>query len=253
MAQIECTLNWFYADDHDIAMFSSGRLPKRPRGIDSGLPTVGTGRYEWRGFLSPAQHAQVINPPSGAIVNWNNKSARDFGAADNNWGRGSIHRSLLLQHALDRNSTHTLDSVVAAMNRAATQDLRVMEVLPALAAVLDTGPAPTPRAAQMLQLLKDWRAAGGSRLDRDLDGKIDDPGAAILDQAWPNITDAVMGPVLGEQLAQLASLMTRDNAPSSQGSAYLDGWYGYVDKDLRTIAGQRWRARFTRSSVAVAT
>ena len=90
----------------------------------------------------------------------------------------------------------------------------------------------------MLQLLKDWRAAGGSRLDRDLDGKIDDPGAAILDQAWPSITDAVMGPVLGEQLAQLASLMTRDNAPSSQGSAYLDGWYGYVDKDLRTIAGQ---------------
>ena len=238
MAQIEFTFNWFYADDHDIAMFSSGRLPKRPRGIDSGLPTVGTGRYEWRGFLSPAQHAQVINPPSGAIVNWNNKSARDFGAADNNWGRGSIHRSLLLQHALDRNSTHTLDSVVAAMNRAATQDLRVMEVLPALAAVLDTGPAPTPRAAQILQLLKDWRAAGGSRLDRDLDGKIDDPGAAILDQAWPSITDAVMGPVLGEQLAQLASLMTRDNAPSSQGSAYLDGWYGYVDKDLRTIAGQ---------------
>src|SRR5207245_10544686 len=54
MAQIEFTFNWFYADDHDIAMFSSGRLPKRPRGIDSGLPTVGTGRYEWRGFLLPA-------------------------------------------------------------------------------------------------------------------------------------------------------------------------------------------------------
>ena len=57
MAQIEFTFNWFYADDHDIAMFSSGRLPKRPRGIDSGLPTVGTGRYEWRGFLSPSTAA----------------------------------------------------------------------------------------------------------------------------------------------------------------------------------------------------
>jgi len=238
MAQIEFTFNWFYADDRDIAMFSSGRLPKRPRGIDSGLPTVGSGRYEWKGFLSPAEHAQGINPPSGTIVNWNNTPATGFGAADSLWGRGSIHRSLLLQHALDRSPTPTLDAVVAAMNRAATQDLRVMEVLPAIAAVLDTGPAPTPRAAQMLQLLEVWRTAGGSRLDLDLDGKIDDPGAAILDQAWPRITDAVMGPVLGNQLPQLAHLMTRDNAPSPQGSAYLDGWYGYVDKDLRTLTGQ---------------
>ena len=238
MARIEFTFNWFYADDRDIAMFSSGRLPKRPRGVDSGLPTVGSGRYEWKGFLSPAEHAQGINPPSGTIVNWNNTPATGFGAADSLWGRGSIHRSLLLQHALDRSPTPTLDAVVAAMNRAATQDLRVMEVLPAIAAVLDSGPAPTPRAAQMLQLLEAWRTAGGSRLDLDLDGKLDDPGAAILDQAWPRITDAVMGPVLGNQLPQLAHLMTRDNAPSPQGSAYLDGWYGYADKDLRMLTGQ---------------
>jgi hypothetical protein len=35
----------------------------------------------------------------------------------------------------------------------------------------------------------------------------------------------------------LAQLVTRDDAPGPGGSAYLDGWYGYVDKDLRAIGG----------------
>jgi hypothetical protein len=26
--------------------------------------------------------------------------------------------------------------------------------------------------------------------------------------------------------------MGRDDAPNAQGSSYIDGWYGYVDKDL---------------------
>jgi len=103
--------------------------------------------------------------------------------------------------------------------------------------VLDTGPAPSPREQQMLDLLDQWRSAGSSRLDGDLNGKIDDPGAAVIDAAWSKIADAVMSPVLGPQLGQLASLISRDNPPSPQGSAFQSGWYGYVDKDLRTIAG----------------
>jgi hypothetical protein len=124
------------------------------------------------------------------------------------------------------------------MNRAATQDLRNAKVLRSIRAVLETGPAPTPRDQQMLDLLKAWRASGSSRLDRDGDGKIDDPGAAIMDKAWPKIADAVMSPVLGPQLGQLASLIPRDNPANRQGSAYITGWYGYVDKDLRRVAGR---------------
>ena len=33
----------------------------------------------------------------------------------------------------------------------------------------------------------------------------------------------------------MASLIGRDNRPSNQGSAYGSGWYGYVDKDLRSL------------------
>ena len=58
--EIEFTFNWFYADKDDVAMFSSGRIPVRHPQVDIGLPTKGTGKYEWRGFLhagqAPARH-----------------------------------------------------------------------------------------------------------------------------------------------------------------------------------------------------
>jgi len=38
--------------------------------------------------------------------------------------------------------------------------------------------------------------------------------------------------------------MTRDNRANNQGSSYGSGWYGYVDKDLRTIAGRPVTKRF---------
>ena len=44
-----------------------------------------------------------------------------------------------------------------------------------------------------------------------------------------------MHPVLGPLTDRLASLMEMDDAPNPGGSAYIDGWYGYVEKDLRTL------------------
>jgi len=213
-------------------------VPRRADGVDLGLPTIGTGAYEWQGFLPASKHPQAVNPSGSTIINWNNKPAAGWTAADDEWAYGSVHRSELLQHAVNRVEKHSLGSLVAAMNRAATQDLRNAEVLPAIEAVLQTGSAPSPREQQMLALLEQWRAEGSSRLDRDLDGKIDAPGAAIMDAAWPRIADAVMGPVLGPQLADLASLISRDNRANSLGSSYGSGWYGYVDKDLRTLLGR---------------
>ena len=45
----------------------------------------GRAPYEWQGFLRTAQHPQAIDPPSGVILNWNNKPAADVGAADSNF------------------------------------------------------------------------------------------------------------------------------------------------------------------------
>jgi acyl-homoserine lactone acylase PvdQ len=244
MSRVELTFNWFYLDNHNIAMFSSGRVPVRADGVDLGLPTVGTGTAEWQGFVPTSKHPQAVNPSGSAIINWNNQPAAGWTAADDEWAYGSVHRVELLQDAVARRGTHSLGSLVAAMNRAATQDIRNAQDLPAIEAVLQTGPAPSSREQQMLALLEQWRAAGSSRLDRDLDGTIDAPGAAIMDAAWPRIADAVMGPVLGPQLADLSSLIARDNKANSQGSSYGSGWYGYVDKDLRRLVGQRVRGGF---------
>jgi len=246
MGAVEFSFNWFYADDRDIALFSSGRLPVRAAGTDPALPTVGTGEYDWRGFLPFAGHARGINPPSGAILNWNNKPAADVGASDSNFAYGSVHRVDLLTAAVAKRKKHSLVSVAAAMNKAATQDLRVLRVWPVIRDVLRTGPGPSARAEAAAALLDGWRAAGSSRLDRELDGKIDDPGAAVMDAAWPRLGDAVMGPVLGPLVDELARLHGRSDDAGPGGSAYISGWYGYVEKDLRALLGRQVRAPYSR-------
>ncbi len=232
---IEFSFNWFYADDRDIALFSSGRLPKRAAGTDPALPTVGTGEYDWRGFLTAAEHAQGINPPDGTILNWNNKPAADVGSADGNFSYGPVQRVDLFTPLVAAQRKHTLESVTSVMNKTATQDLRVLRVWPTIKAVLEGSTPPSTRAADLAGLLDVWRTKGGSRLDRDLDGKVDDPGAAAMDAAWPKLADAVLGTVLGPLTDRLAKLMDRSDDAGPGGSAYISGWYGYVDKDLRSL------------------
>jgi len=243
MNQVEFTFNWHYADDRDIAFFSSGRLPIRPRNVDPSLPTLGNGRFEWRGFLSRARHPQAVNPRNGIIRNWNNKPARGFGAADNEFSYGAVHRVDLFK---DFRRQMRLHQLVGLMNRAATRDLRAVEVWPAIAAVLRGGPAPDARTQQAADLVSAWVGRGGSRLDRNLDGGIDDPGAAVLDHAWNGLADAVLSPVLGPLTADLAAIVGRDDAPSPTGSAYGSGWYGYVQKDLRRLLGEQVGSPYSR-------
>jgi acyl-homoserine lactone acylase PvdQ len=232
---MELTFNWVYADNKDIAQFTSGRLPIRPLTVDSGLPTKGTGEYEWQGFAPPAAHPQVINPTGGVILNWNNKPARGFAAADDEWTWGSVQRVDLLWAGIARRQKHTLGSLVGVMNGAATQDLRLLRVWPVVKDVLARGTG-TPRAVAAAAQVDAWLAAGGSRLDADLDGKVDAPGAAVLDAAWPKIGNAVLASVLDEPLRQqLARLVPNDAALRPDGSSAYSGWWSYVHKDLRTL------------------
>jgi acyl-homoserine lactone acylase PvdQ len=237
-SKVELAFNWHYADSKHIAYFSSARLPLRAPGADPQLPTVGTGAYDWRGFAPASAHPQAIDPPSGYIVNWNNRPAHGFGAADDNWSYGSVHRVDLLAAGFVTKKKLTPPQVVSIMNKAATQDLRAVELLPDIAGVLETGTAPSTRAQQMLDLLQAWASKGSSRIDANLDGKIDDPGAAIMDAVWPKVAVAALSPVLGTLTDRLAQLMEIDDAPGSGGSSYIDGWYGYVDKDVRSLLGK---------------
>jgi acyl-homoserine lactone acylase PvdQ len=246
MGAVEFSFNWFYVDHRDIAFFSSGRLPLRAEGTDPALPTAGAGGYDWRGFVPFSGHASGVNPPSGVMLNWNNKPAANVGASDDNFAYGSVQRVDLLSAALAGRKKHTIVTVTGAMNKAATQDLRVHRVWPSVRAVLATGTAPSARAEAAAALLDAWRSAGSSRLDRDLDGKIDDPGAAVMDAAWPRLADAVLTPVLGPLVSRLAELHGRSDDAGPGGSAYLSGWYGYVHKDLRALLGRPVRGPYSR-------
>jgi acyl-homoserine lactone acylase PvdQ len=232
MNQLEFTFNWSYVDDKNIALFSSGRLPIRAADVASGLPTDGTGGHEWSGFEPLAQHARGVNPPSGAILNWNNKPALGYSSSDDNWSFGPVQRVQLLQAQVAKRKVHTLASLVGAMNAAATQDLRTTQVLPTLERVL--GNAPNAFDGQLLQRLESWRAAGASRLDLDGDGKIDDPGAAIMDAAWPLIADAALRPRVGALTDRLKTLIPVDDPANSGGSSFYGAWYSYVDRQLTT-------------------
>ena len=125
-----------------------------------------------------------------------------------------------------------LSTVTSAMNAAATEDVRAIDTVPLLKKLLKGTKAPNQQAAQMLQLLIDWRHNGGNRLDLNGDGEIDDPGAAIMDTAWPKIANRFMKPQIGPQLDELNSLFSRfDQPPGGQYS----GWYQYFDRDIRRL------------------
>ncbi len=232
--ELETTFNMAYASDEHVAFFSTGRLPITAPGTNPSLPTLGTGEYDWKGFLGLEEHPHEIDPSSGYITNWNNKPAPEWGAASDEWGEGPIHR-VQLYKGFKAGMSEADD--VAIMNKAATQDLRGVEIWPTIEEILNTpGPAPSALALEARKVVNKWVfKKGSSRYGKE---GPKDPGAAILDAAWKPIGEAVLTPVLGESLTnQLQGAIGANNGENSQGSSYGGGWYGYVYKSLREVLG----------------
>ena len=51
---------------------------------------------------------------------------------------------------------------------------------------------------------------------------------------------------VGNLIPELQKVQRRDNPASKSGSSFGSGWYGYVDKDLRTQAGLPVKGKFSR-------
>jgi len=231
-----------YVDSEHIAYFSTGRLPITAEGTNPQLPTLGNGEYEWKGFLSREQHPHEVDPVSGYLTNWNNKPAPGWGQASDNWSWGPIHRVQLFKGF---GSGMTEASDVSIMNKAATQDLRSVEIWPTIEAVLDTPGSKVPSALtkEAVKKLKAWVKSGSSRYGKEGPKA---PAAAIMDAIWTPIGEAVLSPVLGELLPDFASLDGANNGENSQGSSYGGGWYGYVYKSLREELGDTVAQPFSR-------
>jgi hypothetical protein len=65
-----------------------------------------------------------------------------------------------------------------------------------------------------------------------------------MDAWWPRLLEAQFKPTWGGKLYdRMLGMLDTDDEPNAagahQGSSYIVGWYGYVEKDLRTILGRR--------------
>jgi acyl-homoserine lactone acylase PvdQ len=217
------TFNWAYASRSNIAYFSSGYLPVRSEGLDRRLPTLGTGDYEWQGFLTQEEHPHSVGGPNGKLLNWNNQSAPGFMHGDGT-PYGSVHRVQLFDQFPNRVD---LAGVVGIMNRSATEDTRT-PAWPAISEVLRGSDAPSELSAAVVDLLDEWVADDAPQLDADEDGFNDHAGPTIFRELWKPLATEVMRPVFGDSVTAL------DRVRSLSGNSGSS----YMDKDLRTLLGQ---------------
>ncbi len=220
------TFNWGYVSRKATAFFSSGKLPIRARGLDRRLPTLGTGAYDWRGFLPQGAHPHDVSGPNDLLLNWNNKAAPGWMHGDDQH-LGSVHRVELFGPYPRR---PRINDVVGVMNNAATTDVMGALVWPVIRAILSRGKAPNAQTANAVQLIDKWVRRGAPTLGSPPGGHIPYSGAALFKAAWPHIFDAVMGARLGKVLGPFENLLGRD--PS------------YVEKDLTTQLGGRVLQRY---------
>ncbi|MFI7428088.1 penicillin acylase family protein [Micromonospora sp. NPDC049836] len=268
-ANVGYAFNWFYVNSTEAAYYNSGSNPVRPAGADPNLPTRAEAAYEWQGwnpdtntasYTPTGAHPQSVN--QDYYVSWNNKQARDYGAADGNFSYGAVHRADLLdgrvraalaQGKLDR------AGVVRIMADAAVTDLRGQEVLGNLLRVLTSQPVTDPTLADAVTKLQAWQRAGAKRVETAAGSKVYQHADAIriFDAWWPLLAAAQFRPGLGGDLyAALVDAIEVNEAPSGgqnggrdgaavwaaqgqphKGSAFQYGWWGYVDKDIRAVLG----------------
>jgi acyl-homoserine lactone acylase PvdQ len=253
-SNINFAFNWAYVDAKHIAYYQSGSYPQRAPGTSPDFPILGTGEYDWQGYdpqlhtleaLPFAAHPNAIDPPF--LVSWNNKQAPRWSAADDKYSFGSIYRMQLIRNFVEGDiaagKKMGVEQLVSAMDEAATQDIRMVELWPILKQLLGT--PVNSQLQEAVAKLESWSADGGHR--RDLTNKsISSPGTyqhneaiTIMDAWWPKLLEAEFGPTLGSSTmgALQGMLPFGGPAPGSEPAApdFADGWYGYVSKDVRDL------------------
>jgi hypothetical protein len=229
-------------------------------GTSPDFPILGTGEFDWQGFepklhtmetLPFGAHPNAIDPDF--LVSWNNKQAPKWSAADDMYSYGPLYRMQLIRNFIEADiaggKTMGLEQLVSAMDEAATQDIRSVQLWPLLKQMLGT--PSNPQVQEAIAKLDAWYADGGHR--RDLENKdIASPGSyqhneaiTIMDAWWPKLLEAEFLPGLGQEaFAALRGMLGFGSPePGSSPAApdFADGWYGYVSKDLRDVlaaAGQ---------------
>ncbi len=178
--------NMMFADTNGaVGYYSPGRVPVRRAG-DGSVPVPGwTGEYDWRGIIAFDTLPHELAPPSGILINANNKMVHDnypylisahwFGA----------YRAQRLEELL-RNGKHATPDSVAAVQQDVVSPM-AQEMLPLL---LERASPETDRQRAIVALLKAW--------DGDMDRKRPEP---LLFALW---MEKLKGRILNDELGELA-------------------------------------------------
>ena len=178
------SVNWYFLDQAgNIGYAIGGHYPKRPEGQDPRLPASGTGDMEWQGLKPFSTNAQVYNPDTGYIVNWNNKPSDEWDNADPwyfIWTKADRVNALARElEAKDRLTVKDVEKVNVAGSFA---DVNVRFFLPHLERAVASLPDGAPEK-RLVNLLTDWDKQW---TDQDRDGYYDSPANAVMHQ-WLTI------------------------------------------------------------------
>jgi acyl-homoserine lactone acylase PvdQ len=237
---IVVSLNLYYADVDDIGYWHTGRYPVRTQGVETRLPTWGTGEWEWHGNIPYADQPHFIadaDSPSARnyTSNWNNKPSTGWANGDDtNWGE--IHRVDALMTQMDERladeGTMSFLDVINVMNNAATVDSRVAKLGPIVTSSLNSsgGGNSCSCLGEIVSTLNDWFDAGpvgGHRIDLNNDGFYD---AAPAIRLWDAINEALVEEIFFDEIAPLRGQLGVGTVdyPGPGGSAFFDGMFNHV-------------------------
>lgn len=259
VSHINFLFNWAYVDAEHIAYALSGAMPQRARGTSPDFPILGTGQYDWKGFKPSTQsaeylpfskHPQAVDPEF--LVSWNNKQAPGWAAADDKYDYGPVFRSQMIADRVRADikgkKKATIAQLVQAMEEPASEDLVGYKLLPIILKAV--GKPKSPRLRKALATLRTWHQHGAHRRDLNRDGVDEEtPAIELMDAWWPKLLEAEFMPTLGPRVyANLEGMLQTGDVTGGSPTApdYDDGWYGYVDKDLRDLFGPQPKAPWSQ-------
>jgi acyl-homoserine lactone acylase PvdQ len=256
----DLTFNWFYVDDKHIAYYNSGADPVRAKNTHPNFPVLAKPKFMWKNFDADLntfkrdpikKHAQVIDQKF--LTSWNNKQALGY-RCDGIRCYSPVYRSTTLDKKIKAGikgkKKMSLTELIDAMESAGTTDLRGLTVVPFALKVLKQGPKiKDPKVKSAIATLKAWVKGGAHRLDHDNSGAYDQAEAVqIMDAWWPLWVKAEFEPTLGPKLNSIfiGEGHAIHDAPGPLGSAFQNVVYGFVQKDLRSLLGEKVKGPYSR-------
>ncbi|MDI9347593.1 MAG: penicillin acylase family protein [Methylacidiphilales bacterium] len=90
-SQFTLSINWYLIGSSGVIGYSHvGRLPLRHSQHDSRFPILGTGEYDWKGFLPFTKNPKFYDPSGSFLTNWNNSPMHNYPNPDMLWWNWSI-------------------------------------------------------------------------------------------------------------------------------------------------------------------